>query len=42
MASYDLIVRNADIINHAGRGIADIGIKNGRFSAFGDLSGFDA
>lgn len=37
-ATYDLIVRNADIINHAGRGTGDIGIRDGRFVAFGDLS----
>jgi dihydroorotase len=36
--TFDLIIRNADIINHAGRGRGDIGIDKGRFAAFGDLS----
>lgn len=36
--SFDLIIRNADIINHAGRGRGDIGIIGGRFAEFGDLS----
>ncbi len=36
--SFDLIVRNADIINHAGRGRGDIGIIGGKFAEFGDLS----
>ncbi|ESQ92132.1 dihydroorotase [Asticcacaulis sp. AC460] len=36
--SFDLIIRNADIINHAGRGKGDIGIVDGRFAEFGDLS----
>ena len=35
---FDLIIRNADIINHAGRGKGDIGITGGKFTAFGDLS----
>ena len=36
--TFDLIIRNADIINHAGRGKGDIGISGGKFTAFGDLS----
>ncbi len=36
--TFDLIIRNADIINHAGRGKGDIGIVNGKFAGFGDLS----
>jgi len=36
--NFDLIIRNADIINHAGRGKGDIGITGGKFTAFGDLS----
>ena len=36
--NFDLIIRNADIINHAGRGKGDIGIIGGKFAAFGDLS----
>lgn len=38
MPTYDLIIRNADIINHAGRGQGDIGITAGKFVAFGNLS----
>lgn len=40
--TFDLIIRQAEIVNHAGRGIGDIGIKNGKFAAFGDLSKSDA
>ncbi|ESQ83383.1 dihydroorotase [Asticcacaulis sp. AC466] len=36
--NFDLVIRNADIINHAGRGRGDIGIVNGKFAGFGDLS----
>ncbi|MBL8554473.1 MAG: amidohydrolase family protein, partial [Phenylobacterium sp.] len=35
--TYDLIVRGGDVVNHAGRGPADIGIKDGKFAAIGDL-----
>src|SRR4051812_39735290 len=35
--TYDLIVRGGDVVNHAGRGRADVGIKNGKFTAIGDL-----
>ena len=36
--TYDLIVRGGEVVNHAGRGLADIGIRDGRFAAIGDLS----
>ena len=36
--TFDLIIRNADILNYSGRGRGDIGITGGRFAAFGDLS----
>jgi dihydroorotase len=39
MPTYDMIIKNADIINHAGRGIGDIAIKDGKFAGFGH---FDA
>jgi dihydroorotase len=42
LQSFDLIIKNADILNHAGRGHADIGIKEGRFVKFGDLRAHDA
>lgn len=35
---FDLIIRGAEIVNHAGRAIADIGISDGKFKEFGDLS----
>lgn len=35
--TYDLIVRGGDVVNHAGRGATDIGIKDGKFTAIGDL-----
>lgn len=36
--TYDLIVRGGEVVNHAGRGPADIGIRNGKFATIGDLS----
>ena len=36
--TYDLIVRGGEVVNHAGRGFADIGVKDGKFAAIGDLS----
>jgi dihydroorotase len=36
--AYDLIVRGGEVVNHAGRGMADIGIRNGKFAAIGDLA----
>jgi len=35
--TYDLIVRGGEVVNHAGRGMADIGVRNGRIFAVGDL-----
>jgi len=35
--TYDLIVRGGEIVNHAGRGMADIGVRDGRIFAVGDL-----
>jgi dihydroorotase len=35
--TYDLIVRGGEVINHAGRGIADVGVRDGKFVAIGDL-----
>jgi len=34
---YDLIVRGGEVVNHAGRGPADIGVRGGKFAAIGDL-----
>jgi dihydroorotase len=42
MSSYDLIVRGGEVANHAGRGRADVGVKDGKIAAIGDLSQADA
>ncbi len=36
--TFDLIVRGGEVINHAGRGLADVGVRDGRIAAIGDLS----
>lgn len=38
MATYDLIVRGGEVANHAGRGMADVGVRDGRIAFVGDLS----
>jgi dihydroorotase len=35
--TYDLIVRGGEVVNHAGRGLADVGIRGGKVAAVGDL-----
>lgn len=35
--TFDLIVRGGEVVNHAGRGLADVGIKGGKIAAIGDL-----
>jgi dihydroorotase len=40
--SYDLIVRGGEVVNHAGRGVADIGVIGGKFAAVGDLGNASA
>ncbi|MBV8593647.1 MAG: amidohydrolase family protein, partial [Caulobacteraceae bacterium] len=40
--SYDLIVRGGEVVNHAGRGHADIGVRDGRIAAVGDLAAASA
>jgi dihydroorotase len=35
--TFDLIVRGGEVVNHAGRGAADIGVRDGRIFAIGDL-----
>ncbi|MDC7674561.1 dihydroorotase [Asticcacaulis machinosus] len=42
MPTYDMIIKNADIINHAGRGMGDIAIKDGKFAGFGHFDATDA
>src|SRR6478752_5347465 len=36
--AYDLIVRGGEVVNHAGRGLADVGVRGGKIAAVGDLS----
>ena len=36
--TYDLIVRGGEVANHAGRGLADVGVRNGKIAVIGDLS----
>lgn len=35
--TYDLIIRGGEVVNHAGRGMADVGVRNGKTVAIGDL-----
>ena len=35
---FDLVVRGGEVANHAGRGLADVGVRDGRIAAIGDLS----
>ncbi len=36
--TYDLILRGGEVVNHAGRGLTDVGVKDGKIVAIGDLS----
>lgn len=38
MTTFDLVVRGGTIVNHAGEGRGDIGVREGRISAIGDLA----
>ncbi len=38
MSGFDLIIRGGTIVNHAGEGLADIGVSGGRIAVIGDLS----
>ena len=35
--TYDLIVRGGEVANHSGRGMADVGVRDGRIAFVGDL-----
>ena len=35
--TFDLIVRGGEVVNHAGRGFADVGVRGGKIAAVGDL-----
>lgn len=34
---FDLLVRGGEVVNHAGRARADVGVRDGRIAAIGDL-----
>jgi dihydroorotase len=36
--TFDLIVRGGEVANHAGRGAADVGVRDGKIAFIGDLS----
>jgi dihydroorotase len=36
-SGFDLIVSGGTVVNHAGRGVADVGVRSGRIAAIGDL-----
>ena len=36
--TFDLIVRGGEVVNHAGRARADVGVRGGKIAAIGDLS----
>src|ERR1044071_9058774 len=36
--TFDLIVRGGEVVNHAGRGPADVGVRGGTIAAIGDLA----
>ncbi len=40
--TFDLIVRGGEVANHAGRGRADVGVRDGRIAFIGDLGQADA
>ena len=35
--TFDLIVRGGEVANHSGRGLADVGVRDGRIAFIGDL-----
>lgn len=37
--SYDLLIKNGTVVNHAGEGQADIAVENGRIAAIGRIEG---
>ena len=40
--TYDLIVRGGEVVNHAGRGPADVGVRGGKIVEIGDLGAASA
>jgi len=37
MAQYDIIFKNAIVVNHDGEGVADVGVRGGRIAGLGSL-----
>lgn len=42
MTPFDLIFKNGTLVNHDGQGISDVGVKNGKIAAIGDLNAAEA
>jgi dihydroorotase len=40
--TFDLLIKGATVVNHAGEGLADIGVKDGRIVAIGSFAGNSA
>ena len=40
--TFDLLIKGATLVNHAGEGPADIGVKDGRIVAIGSYAGTSA
>jgi dihydroorotase len=40
--TYDLVIKSGTVVNHDGRGVRDIGVRNGRIVALGSLSAHSA
>ncbi len=40
--TFDLVVRGGEVVNHAGRGLADVGVIAGKIAVVGDLAGASA
>ena len=40
--TFDMIIRNGTVVNHDGRAETDVGIRDGKIAAIGDLSQSDA
>ncbi len=41
-ATYDLILRGGTVVNQDGKGVRDVGVRDGRIAALGDLSAASA
>ena len=36
--TFDLVFKGGTLVNHAGEGLADIGVRDGRIAAIGDIA----